>query len=336
MTPLQFEQRYQSEWDELQTLLTRLGELDHRSARLWRAPSRGGGGAEADGERVAALYRRACEQLALARARAYPAYLVDRLEQLTSDAHQVIYQHAELGLSRLKQWVTTDFPRAVRAHAVYVWIAVAVLGIPTLALGYAVYLRPELILSVVDPATAHQYEEMYSGAAQSIGRARDAQNDWVSFGFYIRNNIGISFQCFAGGLFAGLGSLFFLAFNGAFSGAIAGYLTSKGLGQTFYSFVVTHAAFELTAIVLSGAAGLRMGHALLSPGRLTRLQALVLAAKESTVVIYGVILFLSIAAAIEAFWSSATWMPPAMKYGVAAVCWIAVLAYLTLQGRSAR
>jgi uncharacterized membrane protein SpoIIM required for sporulation len=177
---------------------------------------------------------------------------------------------------------------------------------------------------------------MYSQNAESIGRARDAQNDWVMFGFYIRNNIGVAFQCFAGGLFAGLGSLFFLAFNGAYSGAIGGYLTQKGLGETFYSFVVTHAAFELTAIVLSGAAGLRLGHALLAPGRLTRQQALVVAAKESAVIIYGVMVLLLVAAGIEAFWSSAKWIPPAMKYGVAALCWTAVIAYFTLQGRSAR
>ena len=92
----------------------------------------------------------------------------------------------------------------------------------------------------------------------------------MMFGFYIRNNIGVAFQCFAGGLFAGLGTLFFLAYNGAFSGAIAGYLTERGLSSTFYSFVATHSAFELTAIVLSGAAGLRIGHALLAPGRRPR------------------------------------------------------------------
>ena len=86
------------------------------------------------------------------------------------------------------------------------------------------------------------------------------------FGHYIRNNIGVSFQCFAGGLFAGIGSLFFLAYNGAFGGALAGYLTARGLSSTFYSFVATHSSFELTAIVISGAAGLRIGQALLSPG----------------------------------------------------------------------
>jgi uncharacterized membrane protein SpoIIM required for sporulation len=327
MTPLQFEQSHQQEWDELQTLLAQL----HKSVR-----ARAADGQPIAGERVATLYRRACEQLALARARAYPAYLTDRLEQLTSDAHQLIYQHAELGWSRLKRMVAYDFPRAVRAQSAYLWIALAVFAVPTLVLGYAVYFRPELILTVVDARTAASFQDMYSESAAAIGRTRDAQNDWVMFGFYINNNISVAFQCFAGGLFAGVGSLFFLAFNGAYGGAIAGYLTEKGLGATFYSFIVTHAAFELTAIVLSGAAGLRLGHALLVPGRYTRLQSLVRAAKESAVIIYGVVAMLLIAAALEAFWSSAKWMPPIMKYGVAAICWIAVLSYLTFQGRSAR
>ena len=327
MTPLQFEQSHQQEWDELQSLLAQL----HKSVR-----ARAADGQPIAGERVAALYRRACEQLALARARAYPAYLTDRLEQLTSDAHQLIYQHAELGWSRLKRMVAYDFPRAVRAQSAYLWIALAVFAVPTLVLGYAVYFRPELILTVVDARTAASFQDMYSESAAAIGRTREAQNDWVMFGFYIANNIGVAFQCFASGLFAGVGSLFFLAFNGAYGGAIAGYLTEKGLGSTFYSFVVTHAAFELTAIVLSGAAGLRLGHALLAPGRYTRLQSLVRAAKESAVIIYGVMAMLLIAAALEAFWSSAKWMPPIMKYGVASICWIAVLSYLTLQGRSAR
>ena len=44
---------------------------------------------------------------------------------------------------------------------------------------------------------------------------------------------------------------------------------------------------------------------------------------------------LLIAAAIEAFWSSARWLPLPIKYGVAALCWIAVLGYLAFQGRRA-
>ena len=114
---------------------------------------------------------------------------------------------------------------------------------------------------------------MYSDAAESIGSTRGPDEDWMMFGIYIRNNISIAFQCFAAGIFVGVGSMFFLVYNGVLIGAIAGFLTERGLGETFYSFVVTHGAFELTAIFLSGATGLRLGHALVAPGRNTRVRA---------------------------------------------------------------
>jgi len=325
MTPLRFQELYEGDWAELQALLDALTTSSLTSTRRGNA----------SGARAAALYRQACEHLALARARSYPAYLVDRLEELTSRAHQLIYQQREFGLGRLRRLINVDFPSAVRDHRVYVAVAAATFLLPTVVIALLVYSRPELILSVVSSDTAASFEEMYSPAADSIGRTRTATTDWMMFGYYIRNNVGVAFQCFAGGLFAGLGSLFFLAYNGAFSGALAGYLTERGLSPTFYSFVATHSAFELTAIVLSGAAGLRIGHALLAPGRLTRVHSLVLATRDSAVLLYGVTAMLLVAAAIEAFWSSATWLPAAAKYSVAAVCWTAVLGYFTFQGRRA-
>jgi uncharacterized membrane protein SpoIIM required for sporulation len=326
VTPLHFESLYRAEWDELQAQLRLILAGSNRQSDDIE-PIRG--------ERVAALYRRACEHLALARARNYPRYMLDRLDQLTANAHQVIYQRREFGLARVKRAALVDFPRAVRAHAAYVWIATALFLLPTLIVGWLVYQRPDLILSVVDAETAAQYEQMYSDSAESIGSVRGADENWFMFGFYIKNNIGIAFQCFAAGLFAGVGSMFFLIYNGVFGGAVAGYLTERGLGSTFYSFVVTHAAFEITAIILSGAAGLRLGHSLIAPGRNTRRQSLVLAARETAILIYGLTVMLFIAAAIEAFWSSARWLPLTVKYSVAGVCWVAVLSYLTLQGRRA-
>ena len=91
----------------------------------------------------------------------------------------------------------------------------------------------------------------------------------------------------------------------------------------------------LGAALMFALAGLKLGHSLLAPGRRTRRQSLVQAARECVVIVYGVAAMLVVAAAIEAFWSSAIWVPNAVKYGVAAVCWVAVLAYLTLQGRHA-
>ena len=199
--------------------------------------------------------------------------MVARLEQLTSEAHQLIYQQRVFGLGALRHMIAVTFPKAVYRDVRYILLAAAVFFIPSIVLGVIVYRSPELILSVISPEAAAQFEEMYSPTASSIGRTRSAGTDWMMFGFYIRNNIGVAFQCFAAGLFFGVGSLFFLAHNAAFGGAIAGYLTQRGLGSTFYSFIATHSSFELTAIVLAGGAGLKIGHALLARHPELRLRA---------------------------------------------------------------
>jgi uncharacterized membrane protein SpoIIM required for sporulation len=325
VTPLQFEETYRADWAELETGLTRLGG---------RA-GRGGDERPIPAARLASIYRRTCEHLALARARSYPSHLIDRLERVTAEAHQVIYQHRAFTWSRLVDLVARDFPAAVRAHRAYVALSTLAFLVPALAIGAVVYRQPELILSIVSSEMAVEFDEMYARSADAIGRTRSASTDWMMFGFYIRNNIGVAFQCFASGVFAGIGSLFFLAYNGAFSGAIAGYLTERGLSSTFYPFIATHSAFELTAIILAGAAGLRMGHAWLMPGRLPRRQSLVSATRQSVVLLYGATAMLVAAAAVEAFWSSAAWLPPLVKYVAAACCWTGVFAYFARQGRHA-
>jgi uncharacterized membrane protein SpoIIM required for sporulation len=327
MTPLHFEAAYSPLWQELEDVLASLQGRSKFRLLPRRRPA-------VDAARLASLYRRSCEHLALARARAYPIHLTDRLEALTHRAHQAIYRRQGHGLADLKHGLLIGLPQAVRAHRAYMAVATAVFVLTTLAMGVACYLDPGFSLSLLHADQVRSYGSMYGDEAVAIGR--EAGGDWQMFGYYIMNNISVAFQCFASGLFLGVGSLFYLAFNGLLGGAVAGYLTARGYGEAFYSFVVTHAAFELTAIVIAGAAGLRLGHSLLAPGRLTRLQALQHAARETSVLLYGVVGMLVIAAAVEAFWSSARWVTPAVKYGAGAACWALVIGYLGWQGRHAR
>ncbi|RZI82125.1 MAG: stage II sporulation protein M [Rubrivivax sp.] len=331
-TPLQFEKLHGADWRALESMLDRVEGVDQA-----KRPRRGDPPLPPiDGARLSSLYRRSCEHLALAQARAYPIHLTQRLEMLTQRGHRLIYRRHDYGVARFKQLVLIDFPQSVRAHRWYLLAATLLFMVPMLAVGWAAYRDPGFVLHLMDASEVQHFDSMYGEGKQSIGMQRGASTDWQMFGFYIRNNIGIGFQCFAGGLFWGLGSLFFLVFNGLHGGVVAGYLTARGYSENFYSFVVTHSAFELTAIVLSGAAGLRLGHALLSPGRRTRLESLKYAAQDSIVVVYGVFGLLFIAAGVEAFWSSARWVAPAVKYAVGATCWALVLAYLGWQGRPAR
>ena len=122
-------------------------------------------------------------------------------------------------------------------------------------------------------------------------------------GFYVYNNVGIAFRCFATGILFGTGSLFFLVYNGLVTGTAAGYVMSAGHGGNIWTFMCGHAPFELTAIVIAGGAGLQMGYALVDTGGLTRVGSLRRAAPLIARHILGAAAMLLIAALIEGFWS---------------------------------
>jgi len=333
MTPRQFEALYAPLWAELERGLGRL-DKPARSARLRRGEYATERAPAVGGARVAQLYRQCCEHLALARERAYPVHLVARLEALTALAHQRIYRRQDFGLAALVDLVRYAIPEAVRALGPHLLVALLVFVLPMLAVGIATWLDPHFILNLQSAQQVRSFDQMY-GPEHGEHLGRTSGDDWQMFGYYIAHNIGLAFQCFATGLAFGLGSLAMLAFNGLSFGAVAGFLVTRGDSERFFSFVVTHSAFELTAIVLAGAAGLRLGHALLAPGRASRGAALRAAARTTAPVMYGAFAMLLTAAALEAFWSSAGWIAPGVKFGVGAACWALVLSYLALQGRRA-
>lgn len=279
-------------------------------------------------------YRYLCHQLALAKHRRYSPQLVSRLNRLVLQSHHCLYQHNIRYRYQLLRFVVWGFPAAIRHNRHYVCCALLLFVLPLLIMGVSCYVNEELIFSVMPPDKVRQMEAMYDSSAKAIGRNRQSDTDLMMFGYYIKNNIGISFRTFAGGMLLGVGAAFFLIYNGVLIGGIAGHLTQMGFTNTFYPFVIGHGAFELTAIVFSGAAGLKLGLALLAPGPYRRVDALRLAGREAVQIVYGAMLMLVIAAFLEAFWSSSNTLPNTMKYGVGIALWFFVVGYCFFAGKA--
>ncbi|MDN6858804.1 stage II sporulation protein M [Pseudomonas sp. CAN2814] len=317
-----FEQRHQTSWKRFAKRLEQL-ESGKRQESTEKP------------EDFAADYRRVCQQLALAQERGYSSHLIDQLQQLAMRGHQQFYRHRSHLGARILGFLVAGFPRLVREE----WRCIAVASLlfygSLLLMGLLVYHFPDLVYSMMAPDRVAEMESMYDPASSRLGTLsdRDAGDDWQMFGHYIMNNIGIAFQTFASGLLFCVGSLFFLLFNGLVIGAVAGHLTQVGYIETFWSFVIGHGAFELTAITFAGGAGLKLGWALLSPGRLSRLEALRQAASRAVQLIAGVILMLLIAAFIEGYWSSITHFSAQVKYIVGACLWLLVACYFLFAGR---
>lgn len=303
-----FEQLHQPTWDKIEQALKAPREANNSSV-------------------LSDNYMLLCQHLALAKQRMYSNTLIERLNKLVLSVYREIYRYQRTSRFNFFAFFLKNFPLAIYQHRNFVWLSLFLFLVPGLISGLWIYLDEFAIYSVIDGPDVRSVEKMYDPAAEVFGRERESDTDIFMFGFYIKNNISIAFNCFAGGLVGGIVTVLVLIFNGLHIGSIAGHLTRLEYFDTFYPFVITHGSFELTAIVFSGAAGLKLGYSILNPGAFSRLTALKLAGRESVTMVYGIFLMLVIAAFIEAFWSSSSSIPNMVKYSVGAFCWLLVILY---------
>ena len=279
-------------------------------------------------------FRTLCQDLSLARDRRYSSALLDELQARVLAAHQRIYG-ARRGGTWL-QFLSRGLPARVRAEGRLVAVSALLFFVPLLVVLAMLQYQPEGVYFLVSPESVGEFEAMYAPDATHLGRPRQAEDNVAAWGFYIANNVRIDFQCFAGGMVFGLGSIFYLVYNGLVIGAVAGHLTQIGYLRTFWGFVAGHSSLELIGVVLSGAAGLKLGMALVAPGRLSRVDALRAAGRGAVELIFGAALLTFCAAFVEAFWSPLRAIPVEIKYAFGIAGWLALLAYFSFAGRERR
>ncbi|MCM8534006.1 MAG: stage II sporulation protein M [Lentisphaeraceae bacterium] len=280
-----------------------------------------------------ALYRQACRDLAIARERHYSAYLIQNLEDLVEKGHQHLYGRKGRGNFGIINYFSREFPALIRQEWRLVLFSHMLFYLPFFLMLVMIQFYPHISYMVIPEDSILQMEEIYDPASGHFEEQRSAADDIQMLGFYIFNNVGIDFKCFAGGILGGIGSVFFIFYNGLMIGAVAGHITALGFTDTFWPFVAGHSALELTAAVFAGACGMKMGFALIRPGNLTRLAALKKASLTGVKMLYGTAFMTFSAAFIEAFWSSNVSISDNTKYIFGATFWLLVILYFTFAGR---
>jgi uncharacterized membrane protein SpoIIM required for sporulation len=304
-------------WHELSRKLSADGPL-------WKLPP-------TEISRAAALYRAVSTDLMRARALGCTRDVIAYLDALTAQAHNALYAASRSDRRLRLVALALDFPRAFRrawpfmlASGVLFWLPFALGWFGTLHFpGFAERVLPTSML-----------ESMVDAYSSGFAAGRDADTDASMTGFYVYNNVGIAFRCFATGALFGLGSIFFLVYNGLVTGTVLGYVQKSGHAENILTFMCGHSPFELTAIVISGGAGLYMGFALLGTSGRTRLGSLRAIADDLISLILGAAFFLFIAALVEGWWSPSS-LPSPVKWAFSAVMSLAVAAFLLFYGRAA-
>jgi uncharacterized membrane protein SpoIIM required for sporulation len=214
--------------------------------------------------------------------------------------------------------------RRVRERKVILAISFVCLVVPSLLGGYWAWRDPGPASGLVP--SEYQSVTQPRETGRSLGLSVDEESAMASQIF--TNNIGVTFNAFAGGLLLGLGTLFVLLQNGMLLGVVAGMAIGSGNGRVFFELVTAHGVLELSCIIVTGAAGLRLGWSIIDPGNRARGTALREEARAAIEIVLGTAPWLVLAGLVEGFLTpSGTGLPTVLAVGLSlgAVFWGLVL-----------
>lgn len=248
------------------------------------------------------LYRSALSSLSVARETSLDLELVTYLETLCARAYFFVYGVRSSAWTRLTRFFAADWPDSVRA----LWretIAAALLKLFGALVGYLlVSADPTWFGAFVpeDLANGRDFSastEMLRSTLYDGGGQNQMLEAFAAFLF--SHNSKVAIFCFALGFAFGLPTAMLLAYNGLMLGAFVALFASRGLGAELGGWLFIHGTTELFAIALAGAAGLRIGWAVVFPGAETRLAAASRAGRTAATAMAGVVLMLLAAGLLE-------------------------------------
>lgn len=254
------------------------------------------------------------------------------LSRLVSSGHNLLYRRPSQGLARIGTFLAIEIPRELRRSWRHILVASALLFVPAIGTVVAIVRDPTLATRMLPPgmiARAEEGQRRGQSGADYLPNGEEEKGSALS-AFLMTNNIRVSLVAFAGGITAGVLTVYALVFNGiAALGAGVGLYITKGIGAQILGFVAAHGVLELSAICISGGAGLLLATAMLVPGDRTRREALVSNGMRSLHLVACVIIFLILAGLIEGNISPSK-LPDSAKYATAVITAIFIVWYVLL------
>jgi uncharacterized membrane protein SpoIIM required for sporulation len=280
------------------------------------------------------LYRSALSSLSVARETSLDLELVTYLEGLSARAYFFVYGVRTTVGSRIAAFFARDWPAAVRTLWKETLAAAALMAIG-IATGYLlVGADPRWFDNFVPAQLAGGRD--FSASAEMLRSTLYHDGDSSGLSIFatqlFTHNSQVSIFAFALGFMFGVPTAMLMIYNGATLGAMLALFASHGLGFELGGWLIIHGSTELFAIVLAGAAGLRIGWAVVFPGEETRLAAATRSGRISATAMAGVVLMLLVAGALEGFGRQLV-TDDLTRYAIGTAMLAGWLGYFYLRGR---
>lgn len=303
------------EWARLEELVN---NANKRKARL--------AGDELD--ELLVRYQQASAQLSYVRTAFGDPQLTARLTRAVAGARAVIYGGQPQAGGAIRRFFTEAFPAAVWLARRQVAVSAAALLVPWAAVAIWIANSPAAIEAFAPEALREAYINNDFEAYYSSAPAAEFSTQVLT------NNIQVSFLAFVAGIAWAVPTLLILVFNGANIGVAAGLFHDAGQASKFWGLILPHGLLEITAIIVAGGAGLRLGWALIVPGDRTRTAALADEAQRAVSIVLGLVLVFTFAGLIEGFVTPSS-LPTEARISIGAAAFLAFWSYVLLLGPGA-
>jgi uncharacterized membrane protein SpoIIM required for sporulation len=275
------------------------------------------------------LYRSALSSLSVARETSLDRALITYLEALCTRAYFQIYGVPNSFWSQLRDFFVRGWPQAVRG----LWRETLASFLFTLAGALAGFLLvlhdPSIFYSIIPDSLAGGRDP--SASAEALRRtlySEGKEQDWlVTFAtFLFTHNAQIAIFSFALGFAFAIPTVLLIVYNGLMLGAFLAVFAAKGLALQAGGWLFIHGTTEIFSIILSGAAGFRIGTAIAFPGRAARTDFAFAAGRQASVVMAGAVIMLILAGLLEGV-GRQTILDDGIRYAVGGTMLIGWLTY---------
>jgi uncharacterized membrane protein SpoIIM required for sporulation len=269
----------------------------------------------------ARLFRLASHHMAYAKTHFPTGRAFIYLNRLVGVSHNYFYVRESGAFSDIFRYITRTFPQTVRGTWRYSGLAMLLFFIGLFFAAFYGDIRPDVLGG--DP----------QHIADNLGPPEAWDATFMS-AFFVTNNTAVAINAFVWGIFAGVGTVYVLVYNGLIVGALFGYFHQGGADMMMaYSLVLPHGVVELAAIFLSGGAGLMIAKGMLLPGLYSRKHSLILHTRKAVSLIPGIVLLLVVAAIIEGFFTPLGGIAPEWKLAFAGLTGVGLAAWLLKYAR---
>lgn len=210
-----------------------------------------------------------------------------------------IYKNRKEESNRLVTFWKYDLPLTIRKHHRVVLFSFLFFCV-FFAIGFFVAAKDESIPRNIfgDKYVDDTIDNIAKGNPFGIYEHGNAFLSWVNL---MIHNIRVSFLLFVSGIFCGIPSLYIGIQNAVMIGTFDQFFSARGLGLDFWLVVFVHGTLEITALIISMAAGIVLGKSFLFPGTIRRIDAFKQGAKDGVKIMIGLMPVFALAAFFEGF-----------------------------------